>query len=307
MIRELKDSYPSLPLERFCWLLGVSRQALYKNTRSTKARSSKEHLVVEQVKRLRADHPIMGTRKLHCLLGPFYSEHCIKMGRDALFSTLGAHRLLVRRRRRRVPTTQSHHWLKKYPNLTKDWQPARPEQLWVADITYVPCGRGHLYLSLITDACSRKIMGYHIADTLEAVHCQSALRMALANRVHKSRRLMHHSDRGIQYCSSSYTNLLKENRLLISMTQSSDPLDNPIAERINGIIKHEYLKHYSISHLEQASAVLKEVIRRYNETRPHLSIDMNTPAAAHLQKLPVNRRWNKQKRKPTIVNQLNHT
>lgn len=288
-------------------MLGVSRQALYKNTRSTKSKSAKEHLVVEQVKRLRADHPLMGTRKLHHLLGPFYSQHAIKMGRDALFSTLSHHRLLVRRRRRRLSTTQSHHWLKKYPNLTKDWHPTLPEQLWVADITYVPCGRGHLYLSLITDACSHRIMGYHLADTLEAVHCTSALRMALLNREHKSHRLMHHSDRGIQYCSSTYTNLLKENGLQISMTQSSDPLDNPIAERINGIIKHEYLKHYSMSNLEEASAVLKEVIGRYNETRPHLSIGMNTPAAAHQQNLSVNRQWKKPKRKPTIVNQLNHT
>ena len=125
-----------------------------------------QQLVVEQVKTLRREHPAMGTRKLHQLLQSFYRAHAIKMGRDALFSTLSEQRLLIRRRKRSVFTTQSHHWLKKYPNLIKGWWPEQPEQLWVADITYVPCGRQHLYLSLVTDAYLHKIMGYHIADTL---------------------------------------------------------------------------------------------------------------------------------------------
>ena len=247
----------------------------------------------------------MGTRKLHKLLEGFYQQHSIKMGRDALFSTLTDHRLLVRRRKRRIYTTQSHHWLKKYSNLVKGWHPGAPEQLWVSDITYVPCGRQHLYLSLVTDAYSHKIMGYHIADTLEAVHCIKALQMALACRRHPTECLIHHSDRGIQYCSSNYTELLKDNNIKISMTQSSDPLDNAIAERINGIMKHEYLKHYRPSNLQEVTELLKQIVESYNERRPHQSIQMNTPNIVHQLKLQVNRQW-KSKRTTTIVNQLNH-
>jgi putative transposase len=301
----MKDSYPTVSLERFCWLLGLSRQALYKSGWNSKGKAVKERLVLTEVKSLRQEHPIIGTRKLYHLLQPFLKQHSIKMGRDALFSTLGDNKLLIRKRKRKVPTTQSHHWLKKYPNLTCGWHPQTPEQLWVADITYVPCGRQHLYLSLITDAYSHKIMGYHIADTLEAIHCNKALEMAISNRRYQTR-LIHHSDRGIQYCSFDYVNKLMENGIEISMTQSGDPLENPVAERINGIIKHEYLKHYSISSLQDATALVADIIQRYNCKRPHQSIQMNTPAIAHQRKLLVNRQWNKTKRISTIVNQLNH-
>jgi len=176
----MKDSYPCVCLEWFCWLLGCTRQSLYKNTWSSKRRSSKEQLVLSEVKNIRREHPAIGTRKLHKLLQSFYQKHSIKMGRDALFSTLNDHRLLIKRRKRRIFTTHSHHWLKKYSNLIKGWYPQLPEQLWASDITYVPCGRQHLYLSLVTDAYSHEIMGYHIADTLEAVHCKNALQMAFA-------------------------------------------------------------------------------------------------------------------------------
>ena len=291
----MKDSYPSVSLERFCWLLGLTRQALYKDTWKRRNKSSKEQLVVSEVKNIRREHPAIGTRKLHELLQSFYQEHSIKMGRDALFCTLSDHQLLIRRRKRRISTTQSHHWLKKYSNLIKDWYPKLPEQLWVSDITYVPCGRQHLYLSLITDAYSHKIMGYYIADTLEASHCIKALQMAIFNRLHPTHNLIHHSDRGIQYCSSSYTELLKQNNISISMTESGDPLDNAIAERINGIIKHEYLKHHRLSNLEQATELLKQIVESYNERRPHLSIQMHTPDKVHHQKLQVNRQWKNQK------------
>jgi transposase InsO family protein len=301
----MKDSYPTVSLDRFCWLLGLSRQAFYKNAWCNKGKSIKEHLVLTEVKNLRQEHPVMGTRKLYHLLEPFLKHHDIKMGRDALFTTLNDNKLLVRKRRRRVFTTQSHHWLKKYPNLTVGWHSQTPEQLWVSDITYVPCGRNHLYLSLVTDAYSHKIMGYHIADTLEAIHCNKALEMAISKRKYQTR-LIHHSDRGIQYCSFDYINLLKKNDIEISMTQSGDPLENPIAERINGIIKYEYLNHYKINNLQDATILVADIIQRYNYKRPHQSIQMNTPAIAHHRKLLVNRQWNKTKRISTIVNQLNH-
>lgn len=302
----MKDSYPSVSLERLCWLLGLTRQAFYKNTWNSKCKRNTQQLVVAEVKTIRNEHPAIGTRKLHQLLQGFYRRHSIKMGRDALFTTLSEQRLLIRRRRRRVSTTHSHHWLKKYANLIKGWHPQLPEQLWVSDITYVPCGRQFLYLSLITDAYSHKIMGYHLADTLEAVHSRKALQMALAHRLHPTHPLIHHSDRGIQYCSSSYTELLRQHNIRISMTESGDPLDNAIAERINGIIKHEYLKHLGPANLEQARELLTQVVESYNERRPHLSIQMNTPNKVHEQKLQVNRQWKKSKRTPTIVNPLTH-
>ena len=178
----------------------------------------------------------MGGRKLYCLLQPFLVEHQIKLGRDGLFDLLWEQGLLVRRKRRHPVTTMSRHWYRKYPNLVKDWAPALPNQLWVADITYLRVANGFLYISLITDACSHKIVGYHLANTLEAVHTITALRQAL--RDHPGvQGVIHHSDRGLQYCSSEYTQLLQEHNIAISMTQTGDPLENPVAERVNGIIK----------------------------------------------------------------------
>jgi len=302
----MKDTYPSVRLEELCWLLGVSRQAYYKWKRLATVKKGKETLILSQVKQLREEHPELGTRKLHHLLKPFFVCHHIKMGRDGLFSTLAANKLLVRRKRRRASTTQSHHWLRKYPNLVKDWKPSAPEQLWVADITYVPFGRQHFYLSLVTDAFSHKIMGYHLADSLEAGHCRNALQLALGERRYPEQKLIHHSDRGIQYCSTSYTELLKQNSIEISMTQSSDPLDNPIAERINGIIKNEYLRHFHYINLSEAKALVRVVVESYNKRRPHQSIGLHTPNSVHLQRLKINKQWSKKKRKLSIVNQSNH-
>ena len=176
-----------------------------------------------------------------------------------------------------------------------------PEQLWVADITYVPITNGFLYLSLITDAYSHKIMGYHIADNLEAVHTTKALEMAIAS-INKPNQLIHHSDRGLQYCSSEYVELLKVNNIKISMTENGDPLENPVAERINGIIKNEYLKYCSITNQSKAMQMLQRVVYKYNQQRPHQSINMLTPELVHHQKLLVNRRWHK-KQLSNIVNQ----
>ena len=260
-----------------------------------------ELLVVQKVNDLRDQHPIIGTRKLHCMLQPFLQADAIKMGRDGLFNLLGKNKLLVRRRKRRTFTTQSHHWLKKYTNLTKDWHPTAPEQLWVADITYVPRHRGFLYLSLITDAYSHKIVGYHIAETLKTASTVKALQMALLKRKESPCRLIHHSDRGIQYCSSEYVTLLKLENIKISMTENSDPLDNPVAERINGIIKHEYLKHYRINNVDEATDLLRDVVNRYNCLRPHQSIQMKTPETVHEQKLLINKRWNRHKQLISIA------
>ncbi len=254
------------------------------------------------MKEIRALHPAIGGRKLYLLLQPFLLEHQIKIGRDALFDLLAANKLLVRKKKRRILTTQSHHWLKKYANLTKTWHPQKPNELWVADITYVPATNGFLYLSLITDAYSHKVMGYNIANNLEAIHTVNALQMALENKPANGHQLIHHSDRGIQYCSAEYVSLLKQDHIQISMTENGDPLENPIAERINGIIKQEYLSHSRIHDQHQARQLLEAVIKTYNEQRPHQSINLLTPEVVHQKQLLVNKRWRQQKQIATIVN-----
>lgn len=294
----MKDSYRQVSLTRLCRLLGITRQAYYQHFWYVSDCSTQQQVLLQQVEDIRRFHPVIGGRKLYCMLQPFLLEHQIKIGRDALFDLLAVNKLLVRRKRRHIRTTQSDHWLKKYPNLVKNWKPSSPQQLWVADITYIPVSTGFLYLNLITDAYSHKVVGYHIGENLGTVNTLKALKMAVrANPETKD--LIHHSDRGIQYCSSEYVNFLKHHHIQISMTESGDPLENPLAERINGIVKHEYLKHYPIKSYPQALELVETAIDRYNRQRPHFSINLLTPSLVHELKLPVNRTWSK---KLNIVN-----
>lgn len=295
----MKDDYRTISLARFCRLLGVTRQAYYQFFWQAQEQTTEMLLIVEHVRRIRREHPVMGGRKLYCMLQPFLLEHQIKVGRDALFDILWENNLLIRRKRRKAITTNSCHWFKKYPNLLKQWQPELPGQLWVADITYVRHRESFFYLSLITDAYSHKIMGYYLGDTLEAVHSVSALQMAVA-QLGPAQEVMHHSDRGIQYCCQQYVNILKENNLRISMTETGDPLENPIAERINGIIKNEYLDHYNIETLAQARSILDETVSKYNNARPHQSIGLLTPEFVHQNNLAVNKKWSKKNKSVTL-------
>ena len=244
---------------------------------------------------MRKDHKIIGTRKLYDKLQPFLSEHCIKIGRDALFDLLAANNLLVRKRKRRVQTTYSNHWLRKYPNLIRDLIPGRINQLWVSDITYWKIETGnHLYISLITDAYSRKIVGWQVAETMEAVESLAALQMALAalGGAAMPLQLTHHSDRGIQYCSNKYVKLLQDYDIGISMTENGDPLENAIAERVNGIIKEEYLNHYQTNNLDEAKKQIARAISLYNNDRPHMSIGNFTPNKIHItEKIKPERLW----------------
>lgn len=244
-------------------------------------RSFEHELVLEQVLNIRSNHPRMGGRKLYELLEPFMLEHQIKLGRDAVFDLLAANHLLVRRRKRRVQTTNSSHWLRRYPNLVRELIPSRSNQLWVSDITYWKIETGYLYLSLITDAYSRKIVGYQLAGTLEAAESVLALQMALATWPPAPGTLIHHSDRGVQYCSSAYVELLQEHGIAISMTENGDPLENAVAERVNGILKQEYLECYLVENLDQARKLLEQVVALYNQQRPHMSIGNRMPAELH--------------------------
>ena len=298
---------PRISLGKLCGWFGITRQAYYQNSKESVQRALKEDLILEEVRSIRRDHPRMGTRKLYGKLLPFLDEHQIKLGRDGLFDLLSANYLLVRRRRRTIRTTNSFHWFRRYPNLIKGFEPTAPNQLWVSDITYWKIGESkHAYISFVTDAHSHKIVGYQVANTLEAVESVQALQMALSSLGEESHlQLVHHSDRGIQYCSKEYVKLLKENNIKISMTESGDPLENALAERINGIIKGEYLDAYEVSNIEQAKALLENVVELYNTDRPHMSISNLTPEEVHqsLQSLKTERKWkNYYKKKPRSVN-----
>jgi putative transposase len=273
--------YSDIGLVRICRLFGLSRQAYYKHGWEVIDRTKTHDIIIKLVRKIRETHPRIGTRKLHLMLQPLLTEHQIKIGRDGLFNLLSNNQLLIRRRKRKVYTTQSQHWFKKYPNLIKDIRIRGINQLWVSDITYVRKANGFLYLSLITDAYSRKVVGYHIAESLAAANTLQALHMALRLNNKPLNNLIHHSDRGIQYCSYDYTNLLKTHNISISMTQSGDPLENALAERMNGIIKNEYLFNKRIRNINHARALLNQAIDAYNNERPHSSIKMVTPNKIH--------------------------
>lgn len=300
----MKDTYPNFSLVRFCRLFGVTRQSYYKHFWQWEATTIEHEIIIRRVKEIRQNHPVLGGRKLYALLQPDLLQHQIKLGRDGLFDLLAAHSLLIRRKRRRAVTTHSNHWYRRYPNLIKGLEPTSANKLWVSDITYWRTPFGFLYISFITDAYSHKIVGYHLADNLEAVNNVKALQMALNSLIGKTEDLIHHSDRGIQYCCMEYVNMLRDHQIKISMTESGDPLENPIAERINGIIKEEYLKHNNVLDKSMAYEVLSRSIQLYNNERPHLSTNLMTPKQAHQLTGKLNKQWKNYYHKKTSVNQL---
>ena len=302
----MKNNFARIGLARLCGWFGITRQAYYQNNWEGVSTTLEEELMIQQVKKIRSNHKRMGTRKLYEMLNPFMQEHAIKMGRDGLFNLLSANHLLVRRRKRRIKTTNSFHWLRKYPNLISGFVPTAINQLWVSDITYWKLEENPVYISFITDAYSHKIVGYQVADSMEAIETVRALQMAISSLgAEQPVNLIHHSDRGIQYCSQSYIKLLKENGIQISMTENGDPLENAIAERVNGIIKDEYLDNYQVSTINQAKELLKAVIELYNTERPHMSISNFTPNQIHQSKTKIQteKLWkNYYRKKTTIVN-----
>jgi putative transposase len=295
----MKQSHPNISLQRLCLLFGVTRQAYYEAQLHENKTSIAHMIVLTLVKELRTTMPMLGTRKLLYLLTPELQKHGIKMGRDELFDLLRFHGLLMRRRRRSVKTTNSHHWMKKYPNLTCDLIPTATEQLWVSDITYIRTKQGFSYLSLITDAYSRKIMGYALHETLEATGCMQALSMAVSqrkNNMSSASTLIHHSDRGVQYCCAEYIDMLMKENISISMTQNGSPYDNALAERINGILKHEFCcDRIYASHLEAQKSIYK-TIEVYNQKWPHGSLDYLSPEQAHEKEGTIKKRWKRYKK-----------
>lgn len=271
-------------LTDMCRLLGYSRSWYYKSSTRKAVMEMEAQWIVNRVKEIREDHPRIGTRKLYSMLADFRSSAQIKMGRDAFFSLLGERKLLIKKKRRSMRTTNSVHGFRKYPDLRKELTVDRKNQLWVSDITYWKPGSKFLYINFITDAYSHKIVGYHLAKTMKVVENLRSLKMALkdlATEDCKQTNLIHHSDRGFQYCAYQYVKKLRNQGIKISMTESSDPRDNAVAERINGIIKNEYLYKIRTDDFNAARKAVDEAVKLYNEHRPHLSIGMLTPSELH--------------------------
>jgi transposase InsO family protein len=224
--------------------------------------------------------PKVGGRKLYWLLRYEFDQQGIVCGRDKLFTVLRRNDLLIKPRKRYIQTTMSKHWMRKYPNLLKEQTPSAPEQVWVSDITYVKTTEGYCYLSLITDAYSRKIVGYNVSDSLEAENTRRALQMAVRGRRTQTP-LIHHSDRGYQYCSSEYVNFATRHNICMSMTEHSDPYENALAERMNRTLKEEFGLGLELPSKQHATLAVEQAVELYNTYRPHLALHGMTPQEIH--------------------------
>lgn len=276
--------YPDRGLAYLCQLLGKSRQAYYQNQQSQHSHLAFGKIVADLVIDIRkyVNNDRLGARKLLPLVNEQLQRDCLSIGRDQLFDIMDTYGLKVRRRRRRMPrTTDNTHGFFRYSNLLKNKGLTYAEQAWVSDITYLRVKERFMYLSLITDAWSRKIMGFHLHEDLSVEGSVKALLMALSNRQYPNRRLIHHSDQGVQYCAHSYITLLKSNSIIISMASKGSPHENALAERINGILKQEYGLGKAIDSEERARQLVDMAILSYNTKRPHHSLEGQTPQQVH--------------------------
>ena len=257
---------------------------------------AQEAFALEYIKGIRAKDPGMGGKKLWFMYKRDFPEDA-SLGRDRFESVIDKYGLKVRKRIRKPQTTDSTHGFYTYPNLVKEYIPLAPNQLWVSDITYIAIwidedNYDFCYLSLILDAYTEEIVGYSVGPTLKTIYPMEALEMAL-HRLNDGdgKNLIHHSDRGVQYASSDYIDRLKSRDIQISMTESGDPKDNAQAERINNTIKNEILKGYRFTDIEQVRQAVRAAVEFYNTERPHMSIDMKTPAEASLCTGELVKRW----------------
>jgi len=283
-------------LDRICRSFGITRHAYYKHLKRSQIKNFQEQIIINVVEEIRKEQPRIGTRKLYYLLQPQLELHKIKIGRDALFNLLRKYNLLIRKRRKRIFTTNSNHPMKIYPNLIKDLKINTSNMVWVSDITYIKTIEGFIYLFLITDAYSKKIVGYWISDNLEAINAENALKMALKTET-KKEQLIHHSDRGLQYCSHKYVRLLNKHQIEISMTKGGSPQENCIAERVNGILKHELFVSLDSKNMKTIRKIIIDKIAVYNEKRPHLSCNMLTPIQAHSSTKALKPLWKNYKKR----------
>ena len=276
----------------------MSTQAYYKHGNTDLRKLAEESFCVEFIKRVRQkDHGIGGGKLWKMYKREFGEEHSV--GYNRFYDIIEKYNLKVRKKKRRVKTTDSGHGLPTYPNLVKELIPLRPNQLWVSDITYMVIYLNSqtgeydfCYLSLVTDYYTKEIIGWCVGETLEAKFAIEALNMALSRlNGNPAEDLIHHSDRGVQYASYDYTKLLKKHNIKISMTECGDPKDNAVAERVNGIIKNELLMGTSFFSIEEVRKALKVAIDFYNNERPHMSLDWKTPAEAALCTGELKKKW----------------
>ncbi len=262
--------------EKICNSMHLHRDAYYKSRVRHQKRKSEETKVIGLVKKERNIQPRVGTRKLYEELREAFHKSDIKIGRDRLFDILRGNDLLVKRKKASFKTTNSYHHFYKYSNLIKDTEIMTPNQVWVSDITYIRTVKGFCYLALITDLYSRKIVGYDLSDSLELVGCLRALKKALAS-ARPADGLVHHSDRGIQYCSKQYVTQLQKRNIKISMTEENHCYENAVAERVNGILKDEFYLDQCFVNTYNAKVATKNAIDIYNNKRLHLSLGYKTP------------------------------
>lgn len=275
-------------------LLGYSKQAYYKKRKTKEKQDIQESLVLGLVKEKRKLWKKGSGRNLHAALKTEFNRHNVKMGRDKFFDLLRNNGLLIKKKHRRTRTTFSYHHFHKYPNLIRELEIVRVNQVIVTDITYLYLSgtNSFAYLFLVTDLFSRKILGYNISNNLSAKSGVKALRMALRN-MSDTKDTIHHSDRGVQYCSHKYTKILKDNSIKISMTENSDPLENAVAERINKTLKEEFTteKQISFSNYREAKIIMSQIIKFYNDERPHRTLEMYTPSIAYKMNKKLKRKW----------------
>lgn len=265
-----------MSISRYCEWVGISRQAYYQSEKRAQDIEQQTQKVLELVMQYRYLMPSIGTRKLYWLIKPKLVELGLKFGRDQLFKILKGNDLLIHPKRRYTKTTDSKHWMKKHPNLLKDYRPVQANEVFVSDITYVESAEGVHYLSLVTDAYTRQIKGYKLSSDMKAENVVQALHMAMKHVKYRATTMIHHSDRGSQYCSELYQSSLREYDICPSMTDGYDCYQNALAERINGILKQEFLTT-RCSSMKELDQLIAESILIYNCYRPHLSLNMLTP------------------------------
>lgn len=278
-----------------CQQFGYTKQAYYKQLKGNEKVVAREEIVVGLIKKKREIWKRGSGRNLHQSLKPDLAKHKIKLGRDKFFYLLRANHLLIQSKRSKTKTTCSYHHFNRYSNLIENAVPARANEIWVSDITYVWLKEKDkfCYLSLITDLYSRKIVGYCVHEDLSVKGCIEALQMAIKQRKNKTDDLIHHSDRGVQYCCHAYNKILLKHNINISMTQTGDPLENAVAERMNKTIKEEFTdeRQMNFATIELAKENIKTFITFYNNQRPHRSINWLTPTQAYCKTGVLQRVW----------------
>ncbi|MDB2384847.1 IS3 family transposase [Polaribacter sp.] len=261
----------------------MSKQAFYKRLKTQQKKEIDHQKMIKMVKDYRKKvSSKTGGIKLYKELNQNFINADIKIGRDKFYRFLRLNNLLIPKTKNYITTTNSNHMYKKYKNLVKDHAPTRPEQLWVSDITYIKTENGHNYLALVTDAYSKQIMGYKLDNHMRTSLCTDALAMAIKNRKYPNQKLIHHSDRGFQYCNPKYTEFAENNNITMSMTEQYDPYENAIAERINRTLKYEYGLKQTIKNTELAQKMTEQAVYSYNNLRTHFSLDLRKPAEVHL-------------------------